>query len=300
MPKPTESYRWATDVGATTEPLETTKDTGWVAGTKPPAEEMNWLQNGAFLWFDWLLNELESDLAAMDWNWTGDHTWGTEMLLRGTTPSGAGQAFIEIDASALTGAENAIQVTGGVNGHISTQGTVFCGILDVDDIAVHSGDVVIDSGDVICTAGNLDIQHADILHTDRFITFHGFEGQGPGFSPDYSAGAGFMTADDGSSKLVIPLKMQYGEKLTEVVVFVKDTATTMTLKVKKIDLLVDPAGTPTQIGSTDTSTGTTADQALQVSGLTEVCTAAEQLYALIEAGATGHRVYGGYYVVVRE
>ena len=50
-----DTPRWATDAGASvTEPAEDKKDTGHVAATEAPAEEMNWLQRQTYRWLGWL------------------------------------------------------------------------------------------------------------------------------------------------------------------------------------------------------------------------------------------------------
>ncbi|KKK91868.1 hypothetical protein LCGC14_2708610, partial [marine sediment metagenome] len=59
--KPVRTARWATDGGATLEPSSGEKDTGWVVDDKPPARHMNFLQNTAFQWFDWLNERIFDD-----------------------------------------------------------------------------------------------------------------------------------------------------------------------------------------------------------------------------------------------
>ena len=59
--KPVRTARWATDGGATLEPSGGEKDTGWVVDDKPPARHMNFLQNTAFQWFDWLNERIFDD-----------------------------------------------------------------------------------------------------------------------------------------------------------------------------------------------------------------------------------------------
>ncbi len=59
--KPTRTARWATDGGATLEPSGAEKDTGWVPDDRPPARHMNFLQNTAFQWFDWLNERILDD-----------------------------------------------------------------------------------------------------------------------------------------------------------------------------------------------------------------------------------------------
>jgi hypothetical protein len=52
--RPTSKADWATNGGATIiEPASGVKATGWTA-IKPPFQYMNWLQNLAYQWFDWL------------------------------------------------------------------------------------------------------------------------------------------------------------------------------------------------------------------------------------------------------
>lgn len=63
--KPTKTFRWASVGAVTSEPLTTEKDTGWVIAQKPPAQYMNWIQNGSYQWFAWL-NERVFDGSSSD------------------------------------------------------------------------------------------------------------------------------------------------------------------------------------------------------------------------------------------
>ena len=57
-----DTPRWATDAGASvTEPDESKKDTGHVAATEAPAEEMNWLQRQAYRWIGWFGERILTD-----------------------------------------------------------------------------------------------------------------------------------------------------------------------------------------------------------------------------------------------
>lgn len=52
--KPTDKFRWGDVSGDIVVPTSGKKDVGWVADEEPPAQYMNYLQNGAGQWFSWL------------------------------------------------------------------------------------------------------------------------------------------------------------------------------------------------------------------------------------------------------
>lgn len=60
MPKPSSLPRWAT-TGSITIPTELKKDTGWLAGEKPPAQFFNWLLNLTYQWL-FYLDAFESEV----------------------------------------------------------------------------------------------------------------------------------------------------------------------------------------------------------------------------------------------
>lgn len=70
---PSDLPRWADGThghaASVTEPTELKKDTGWVGSSAPPAAEMNWLQNLAYQWLDWIndaLTELQDTKVEVD------------------------------------------------------------------------------------------------------------------------------------------------------------------------------------------------------------------------------------------
>lgn len=76
MAKPGDLYPWATDVGATVDPGPTRKATGFVAGKKPPAKWVNWLENGAYKWRQYLDNlHGETEFLNKIYAWTGLHSF---------------------------------------------------------------------------------------------------------------------------------------------------------------------------------------------------------------------------------
>ncbi len=52
--KPSRLPRWATSGAAVTEPTEGEKDTGWIAGFRPPASWTNWIATTAYEWLQYL------------------------------------------------------------------------------------------------------------------------------------------------------------------------------------------------------------------------------------------------------
>jgi len=63
---PVKFPRWATDAGRTLEPAESgaaqsNKDKGWLIDDRPPAREMNWLQNMAYEWIRQLAGGIVSN-----------------------------------------------------------------------------------------------------------------------------------------------------------------------------------------------------------------------------------------------
>lgn len=75
--RPTKTPEWATDGGRVLEPSAGEKGTGWEVDKKPPARKMNWLQNLAYQWLEYLSDAIfvaasGSGLAGVDA--TGDNT----------------------------------------------------------------------------------------------------------------------------------------------------------------------------------------------------------------------------------
>lgn len=62
--KPSDVFKWSTG-GTITTPTGAKQIAGWAVGEKPPAEFMNWLQNGGYQWYAWL-NERVFDGANND------------------------------------------------------------------------------------------------------------------------------------------------------------------------------------------------------------------------------------------
>lgn len=95
----------------------------------------------------------------------------------------------------------------------------------------------------------------------------------------------------------IPLPVRVGEKLKSVKATVQPTVGTVSLKVWKLQKTA--ALTLTQLGSTQTSSGTTV-QDLSVTGLTEVIAAGFSYYAILYTSTgAGNRHYHGGEMVVR-
>lgn len=75
--KPSQLPRIATSAGRTVQPPEngtttTTKDYGFIGGTRPPARFMNWWLNLIYQWCQYL-----DDIEAQALNWTNHHTFST-------------------------------------------------------------------------------------------------------------------------------------------------------------------------------------------------------------------------------
>jgi hypothetical protein len=76
MAKPSETYPWATDVGATSDPGPTHKATGYLAGTRLPAKWLNYTLNGVHKWFEYVGNlHAETDFLNKVYAWTGAHSF---------------------------------------------------------------------------------------------------------------------------------------------------------------------------------------------------------------------------------
>lgn len=277
--KPANTFRWAdnqTSPGAeNVEPNESKKDDGWINAEKPRAGYMNWLQNGAFLWFNWL-----DDLVTSD---------------NGTT------AVFDPDRNykfgATGGAGTEIQLL--ASGHIVLDGNISQSSGDIFTNTLNCTDGIVNTGDWVVSTGYLSAPNTpDIKHGDRQITIHAFDGAGFGFTANATSGAGYMNSAAGSDKLLIHLPMPAGARLVEVALWVRDSSgVSLTLDVKKQDLST-PTATPGTLGS-DTSDTTGTDQQVGVTGLTETVTGDEIVYALVTSGAANHRVYGGHYTYDR-
>lgn len=76
MAKPTDTYPWAINAGATADPGPSAEGTGFRAGKKPPAKWFNFLLNGAHQWFTYL-NNLPNENAFRNApiTWGGPQTW---------------------------------------------------------------------------------------------------------------------------------------------------------------------------------------------------------------------------------
>jgi hypothetical protein len=80
MAKPSTTYPFATDVGATADPGSTRQATGFVAGKKAPSKWFNWLHKGAHDWFEYLDNlHNETEFLNKAYAWTGAHTFDEDV-----------------------------------------------------------------------------------------------------------------------------------------------------------------------------------------------------------------------------
>jgi hypothetical protein len=74
MAKPSTTYEFATDSGATTDPGPTRRATGFVAGQRLPAKWLNWALNGFGKWTSYLSNlHDEPEFLSKAYTWTGWH-----------------------------------------------------------------------------------------------------------------------------------------------------------------------------------------------------------------------------------
>lgn len=111
----------------------------------------------------------------------------------------------------------------------------------------------------------------------------------------FNATPAYWTNAGAIFQMLMPIDAFVGQRITSVTARIKDTGSTVSFAVYKLSL-VD--GTRTQLGSTQTSAGTTTDQALAVTGLTEAVADDTAYYAVITAPTNG-RIYGGKYVADR-
>lgn len=73
--KPTIIPQWATNALATVEPPLLKKQSGFVAGERPPARHLNWLLNNLYLWAEYL----------RDGSFSGNATFGDNLTVNGAT-----------------------------------------------------------------------------------------------------------------------------------------------------------------------------------------------------------------------
>lgn len=106
MSKPATLPEWATDGGATiTEPLLAEKQTGFVAGTKPPAGWFNWILNLLYAWIVWL-DAFESTAHT----WSAAQTFTATFTVNGAAAFNAAAHFTDIATF-----DNAPMLTDGAN-----------------------------------------------------------------------------------------------------------------------------------------------------------------------------------------
>lgn len=87
MAKPSDTYDWAGNVGATVDPGSIRKGSGFVAGKKAPAKWFNWLHRGASLWHAYLDNlHNEAEFLGQDYAWQGHHVFYEEVDFNNQRP----------------------------------------------------------------------------------------------------------------------------------------------------------------------------------------------------------------------
>lgn len=150
------------------------------------------------------------------------------------------------------------------------------------------------------SGGSVVTAEVDIRHAERTVYVPAAAGY-PNFGIANWTLAGNSWSSTGANETIaFPIPIPVGSRLKSVSAYIKDNATAMTAKVFKYD----PAGaspTGSQVGSTATSSATTAVQTLTVSGLTDTAEALESFYMQIEIGSTasGCSVRGISYVFDR-
>lgn len=258
MPKPTNLYRWATaqtDPGAeTTEPTEPEKNQGWINATKPRAGYMNWLQNGAHKWIEWL-DAFESTV----------HTWTATQTM-------SSAAIQDLTSSGLFTLTNLI-VTGSTD----------LGIVTADGV----------TGDFVRTL-QAAIRHADqtrYLPAPLWSVENNADQTQE--SPGHLKGGGRFWESDTASGwgATCDLGLKVGDRLKSVAVRILDSSgTSVVMSVWKSEIMND--GALTQVGTTQTSAANATAQTLTVSGLTE--TVLDGFAYFVKCNAfINHRVYGG-------
>lgn len=106
MSKPATLPEWATNGGATiTEPLLAEKQTGFVAGTKPPAGWFNWILNLLYAWIVWL-DAFESTA----------HTWSALQTFTGSLQVNSTAVFADaVNFAAIASFDTAPELYNGAN-----------------------------------------------------------------------------------------------------------------------------------------------------------------------------------------
>lgn len=104
--KPASVPRWANVGGAIVVPASGKQDVGWVTGERPPAQYMNWLQNLAYQWLQYL----------NDGNFSGASTFDNTLGVTGLITATGGMT-----AAALITANAGL--TCGANQHVTVSGT---------------------------------------------------------------------------------------------------------------------------------------------------------------------------------
>lgn len=269
MSKPTKTPEWATNAPLfddfsgqpnVKEPPTSKKVRGWDYREKPPRNWLNWWMNLVYLWFDWL-NKVDLGTEKLGHIFTKGITIqndaGTTNVLRVGAPGSDGTLLIS--------------VAGGESFEIGGAGSKFV------------------SGTKFQALAGLETNEADVRHGEYSVMLPASMGE-----PEATIGTGglssptFYWTSTSAFNIQFPLPMGIGDRLKSVSVYIKDTGSTVTLKVYRSAL---PAGTGTQRGSTQTSAGNTTDQTLTVSGLTDTVADGQAFQALVTCPANA-LVYG--------
>jgi hypothetical protein len=95
MAKPDQTYEFATDADATSDPGLTRRATGFVAGKRLPAKWLNWALNGAGKWAAYVSNlHGEPEFLGKVYHWTGLHKF--QGGFQSTWPLGMAGAHNEV------------------------------------------------------------------------------------------------------------------------------------------------------------------------------------------------------------
>lgn len=138
------------------------------------------------------------------------------------------------------------------------------------------------------SGGSVVTAEADARHAERTIVLNGYSGAEDGSSCQLVSGV-WSTTSTGTIGFTIALPV--GSRLKSVSAFIRDTASTVNFKVFRYDPSASSVSY-TQLGSTQTSAGSTSAQTLTVSGLTDTASTTETFFAQVNFTATGHTCRG--------
>lgn len=171
--KPTPSMRWATAGGAQkVDPPSGTRDTGWLAGDRPPAQYLNHMDNAAYLWQQYLesaTDELNNSKLERNGSNTitgvlvPDSPGGRDLGASGTRFATVyAQSF---NASAGTTWGGTATFNGAVN---VTSGPL--ALTSAANLTIASGSLNMASGNLNLTNGDIEATNGSILAGSSIIS----------------------------------------------------------------------------------------------------------------------------------